>query len=125
MDSSILTFANHGCNGTYNIGTETQVNESTAHPNKPIETLNGKIHAGSTSIFDPVIDRHLFRSVETSNKYIMAGDELLDNYMAFIGSEKSWESDLNDLRELCCGHATEGSVTEYEDYYDQDKRKDD
>lgn len=96
------------------------MDEASADLSKPIESLDGKFHG--SSLFDPVVDRHLFRSVDTSNEFIPAGEELLDNYLAFIGGEESWAADVNDLRAQCSGQATEGSVTEYEEYRTETER---
>jgi len=114
VDSNIVTFVNHGCRGTYNVGEEMDVDEFSVDPDKPIEALSGKSHAGRASIFDPVIDRHLIGTMETTVKDIKAGDEILDNYLAFIGSEGFWADDVMDLRKQCSGEATEWSVTGYE-----------
>ena len=118
VDSSIITFVNHGCKGEYNVGIETDVDEFSADLDEPIEGLNGKSHTG-TSIFNPVIDRHLLSHVgDLSIEGIDAGEEILDNYLAFVGSEEDWEEDIRGLRRMCKGMRVEGSVTDYEDYYD-------
>lgn len=123
VDSCIITFVNHGCRGTYNVGTETDVDEFTADPNVPIEALNGRLHHTGGCIFDPVIDRHLFRMGDVSNKDIKAGDEILENYLAFIGSEDYWAEATGDLRKQCSGEVTDGSVTEYEHYFDEEEEE--
>jgi spermidine synthase/S-adenosylmethionine/arginine decarboxylase-like enzyme len=116
VDASILTFVNHGCNGTYNTGRVTKVNELTADLETPIDELNGRIH--SDSLFDPVIDRHLFSSItDASIRDIKAGEEILDNYLNFIGSDGDWANDVSDLRKQCNGEKTKDSVNEYEDCY--------
>lgn len=121
MDSSILTFVNHGCRGTYNVGTATPYDEFTADLSKgPSEDVGGLSHVG-TSVFNPVIDRNLLFSGDQSIRDIPAGSEILDNYLAFIGGEKYWEVDVKDLRAHCSGEDTEWSVTEYESW---DKEKD-
>ena len=123
VDSSIVTFENHGCRSTYNVGIWTEVNEFTAELDRPVETLNGKAFAGSDSIFDPVVDRHLVHTVDTSLKDIAAGDEILSNYLAYIGSEEFWAEDVTDLRNQCSGFETEGSVSEYERLDNAEKEK--
>jgi hypothetical protein len=82
----------------------------------PIDELNGRIH--SDSLFDPVIDRHLFSSItDASIRDIKAGEEILDNYLNFIGSDGDWANDVSDLRKQCNGEKTKDSVNEYEDCY--------
>lgn len=122
VDSSIITFVNHGCRGEYNVGLETEEDEFSADPDEPIELLNGKSHTG-TSIFNPVIDRHLSHSGDMSLEDIEEGDEILDNYLAFVGSEEEWEEDIEHLRSVCRGKLTEGTVNEYEDWYDGANKK--
>jgi hypothetical protein len=64
-------------------GTETDENEFTANLHVIPKELNGKSHTG-TSAFAPVIDRTLYYSADTSIHVINAGDEILDNYLAFV-----------------------------------------
>ena len=116
MDSSIIAFVNHGCRGQYNVGEETDEDEFSVDRDEPIEALTGKSHTG-TSIYNPIIDRHLLNIGDMSVEDIEAGDEILDNYLAFVGSEDEWEEDVENLRAMCSGLRTEGSVNEYEDYY--------
>lgn len=113
VDSGILAFANHGCHNTYNVGSETTldeftVDEETAQPGE----LNGKSHAG-TSKWNPVIDRHLGSDAEQAIRNVAAGEELLDNYIALMWSDDDWAEDVEDLREQCSGEAV-GVVSEYE-----------
>jgi hypothetical protein len=123
VDSSIVTFVNHGCRSTYNVGTRTEVNEFTAELDRPVEILNGKAFAESDSIFDPLLDRHLVHTVDTSLKDIAAGDEILSNYLMYVGSEEFWAEDVTDLRNQCSGFETEGSVSEYERLDSVEKEK--
>eukprot|EP00978_Attheya_sp_CCMP212_P001313 scaffold2735_cov61-Attheya_sp.AAC.9 len=115
VDSSILTFVNHGCNGTYNMGSETSGwTEWTVDPMKPPpESLSGT----TNSVYNPVNDRHLYQLMSGSDftlRDIKKGEEILDNYLAFTGSAADWTTDVNDLRAQCSGEAV-GSVTSYEE----------
>jgi hypothetical protein len=123
VDSSIVTFVNHGCNGTFNIGIATDFDEFTTDTRTPPAALMGQSHTG-TSVFNPVIDRHLFYSGDVSLRDIDAGEEILDNYLNFIGSQEAWEDDVNDLRKQCSGEVTPDSVSEYENYSDEQSRQD-
>lgn len=114
-------FVNHGCEGEYNVGIETEDDEFSADPDYPIEALNGKSHAG-TSIYNPVVDRHLYRGGDLSlDEEIDAGEEILDNYLAFVGSEDEWEEDIEFLRDMCNGKNAKGSVTDYEERFGKEK----
>jgi len=121
VDSSIITFVNHGCYGSYNVGVETDVDEFTADLDEPDEALTGKSHTG-TSIYNPVIDRHLNHIGDMSIEDIEAGEEILDNYLAFVGSVEEWEEEINHLRAMCKGKRVQGSVNEYEDFYEKDRK---
>jgi SET domain-containing protein len=59
-----------------------------------------------------MIERHLFHSPVHALRDIKAGEEILDNYLAFTSEEESWKQDVTDLRELCTG--APGDVTNYE-----------
>jgi hypothetical protein len=112
VDSSLLTFVNHGCKGTYNVGIDTDFDESTADTSLIPDELNGKSHQG-ISTFNPVVDRHLTHTGFMSTLDIKAGEEVLDNYLLFISSEEDWANDVIDLRNQCAGLAS-GNVIQYE-----------
>lgn len=112
VDSGIMTFVNHGCNKTYNSGVESFIDELTADVNILPDSLNGRRHT-QTSTFNPVLDRHLGHTAEQSLRDIKAGEEILDNYLAFVGDKKYWASFVQHLRDLCSGN-TIGIVTGYE-----------
>jgi hypothetical protein len=112
VDSALLTFVNHGCNGTYNIGVVTGFDESTVNTDVIPDELSGKSHQG-TSTFNPVVDRHLNNNACMNIRAIKAGEEILDNYLAFSSSEEDWAQDVIDLRNQCAGLSF-GEVTEYE-----------
>lgn len=116
VDSSILTFANHGCRGSYNVGEATKGDEFSVDLNAPDKSINGMSHS-ETFVFNPVNDRHLFFSGDESIRDIKAGEEILDNYLAFIGGTEYWELAVTDLRKQCSGEVTEGSVADYEELY--------
>lgn len=119
MDSDITTFVNHGCKGTYNVGVKTDVDEFSADKDHFVESLTGKRHTGTT-IYNPAVDRSLLFDVDCSIRDIHAGEELLTNYLDFVGSGKDWAEDVQDLRDTCSGKVTLGSITEYEQYSDEE-----
>lgn len=108
VDSSILTFANHGCRKQYNIGQETEFDEFTADP----KIMSAEVDGKRKSKFSPMLDRHLFHNACQAIDDILAGDEILDNYLAFTSDEDDWEGDIAALRSQCSGAA--GEVLEYE-----------
>jgi hypothetical protein len=112
VDSGALTFVNHGCKGRYNVGVVTAFDEETVTTHVMPDEVSGKSHEG-TSVFNPVVDRHLIFYGDMSNRDIQAGEEILDNYLAFVSSEEDWGDYVISLRNQCSG-ITIGEVTEYE-----------
>jgi hypothetical protein len=103
--SHFLTFVNHGCNGTSNLGergedpstfTEWNVDLSAGIP----EELGAKPNLP----YNPVVDRDLVRYATNCVVAINVpkGEELYDNYMNFGGDEYFVEM-VHSLREQCSG----------------------
>lgn len=63
-------------------------------------------------VYNPVAERHA-RMPERMLRDIAAGEEILDNYLAFIGHESDWEEDVQLIRDQCRG-VDVGEVTKYE-----------
>lgn len=101
VDSSILTFVNHGCNGKYNIGEATEFDESTADATLIPDAVLGKKEAK----FNPLVDRHFLHSPVQALKHIPVGAEILDNYVSFTADQDFWSSDIVSLRDQCAGAA--------------------
>jgi hypothetical protein len=114
VDSGILTFTNHGCNGTYNMGQSLSSHEMTAldasgNIQPPLELLQDDKH----TIYDVFYDRShwIYESgSDVMRVDVAAGSELLDNYLPFY---VDWEEGVEDLRSQCQGQAV-GLVTAYE-----------
>ena len=90
------------------------MNEMTADLTEMPAILDTK---GTTSgAYNPVHDRNLRRLIsvtETTLREIKAGDEILDNYLAFVGHQSDWELDVLHLRAQCSGDMV-GDITMYE-----------
>jgi len=120
VDSSIMTFVNHGCNGTNNVGLVSEITELTADLNFMPEEFVAK---GHSTLYNPAADRHLphyIAGAEISFRPIRAGDEILDNYLAFIAVPSFWMDDVEDLRSQCSGLDyldTNSDVRKIEDWY--------
>lgn len=113
VDTGIMTFVNHGCNSSYNTGTHTVENEMTANSGSG----PGAIYSDLRPIYNPRVARHFpleNDDVPTSLLDIDAGEELLDNYLPFGGSERLdlWESNLRLLKSICSGGT--GVIFQYE-----------
>ena len=109
IDSGVLTFVNHGCNGTDSIGEEDEDDEWMNE-----ETLDLEVHTeppgatGRPSTFDIVADRHLpnmAAGYDRALRDIGAGEEIFQNYLYFISSKEDWEGDVLELKAQCRGEA--------------------
>jgi hypothetical protein len=111
VDSGILMFCNHGCNGTFNYGSGRHINftETTVDPKQPPDSIFQRQH-----IFSPVIERNIrswLSSGEITYRHIEKGEEILCNYLEYIGDSSDWEEEVLDLREQCMGSKL-GTITE-------------
>lgn len=124
VDASILTYTNHGCNGTYNTGTQLNVTERTATLGiGPVangyvaQRISGGL--GEEYVYNPYSDRNYpdWGCDDTTRalRDIDAGEEVLDNYLVFGGSEsgEEWEEVLIELKRMCSGGV--GAITQYEE----------
>jgi len=113
VDPGILTFVNHGCNGSYNVGAKLSETEST------VELGRGPtgIYSDDTyEVYNPFLERHFpqyecgkFRALRD----IEAGEEIYDNYLTFGGDDlEEWEENLRDLKTVCSGGT--GKIYNYE-----------
>jgi len=113
VDSSILTFINHGCKGIYNLGgrVEPGSNEHTVDTS----FISEKYLGHSRETYKPVMDRHMrMAGADRTLRDISAGEEILQDYLAFIGQRTDdWKDEVLFLRAQCNGDAV-GDVTEYE-----------
>jgi hypothetical protein len=108
-----MTFVNHGCNSTYNVGTPLDVNEMTAAvgvgPEESYDDVN--------DVFHPYNDRqfpHWECEKFVALRDIQKDEELFDNYLVFGGGDNidDWNKNLLELRSVCMGKA--GTIAEYE-----------
>jgi hypothetical protein len=113
VDTSIMTFINHGCNGTNNMGTRTTVTELDADPHQMVEDLRKSPF--ETYIFSPFYDRNVLLFINSLDKLqrdVKAGEELLDNYLGYL-HEENWEWGVANYKKQCLMQGT-GVVSDYE-----------
>jgi hypothetical protein len=113
VEPGILSFMNHGCNGTYNTGhrwTETELT---------IELGQGPpdIAWDEFPVYHPRASRHfpfVPHDLSTALQDIEPDTELLDNYLTYggVGDMQYWDENLRDLKLMCSGGI--GSITRYE-----------
>ncbi len=116
VDSSLQTFVNHGCNGTYNVGPATlglsKLDEKITEQNA--QESDYAIYSGVSEwlAYNPVRLRHIHHystTAETALVDIKAGEELFTDYLDFTEEELWWEEVL-ELRRICNGEAV-GFIT--------------
>jgi hypothetical protein len=122
VDAGIITFENHGCNGTHNVGIESTATEMTVDLNEMPEEFNGKFYHDD-SPYNPFAERniaHYFHEGSTALREILPGEEILENYLFFTSNANDWRTDVKKLREMCAGQSV-GEVAEYEAFsYDDE-----
>ena len=104
VDPSILTFMNHGCNGTYSVGFATEVTEITADETKMPPSLAS--FSLETAKDNPFIDRNYLVHLHTSRtlRDVQAGEEVLENYLAFH-TDEDWEAGVKAIRAQCASRS--------------------
>jgi len=109
-----MTYVNHGCDGTYNVGVKLNETEKTVELG---QGPHGVYDDDGNAIYNPFEERHypMWQCGDfVTLRDIEAGEELLDNYLAFGGGEetKDWEDNLLELKTICSGG--NGKVGMYE-----------
>jgi len=116
VDGSIMTYVNHGCNSTNNLGWyylqdfNTQLNEQFALPETFNEIVLEKYY------YNPLYLRHielLHSGFDFASKDISNGEELFQNYLMYESTMEDFMQVGNELKILCAGFET-GFVTNYE-----------
>jgi spermidine synthase len=115
VDSSILTFANHGCDGSFNIDDIESLMASyiTDESDSSDESEDSSDHGFA---FNPPLSRRILThaiSTEAALRDIKAGEELFCNYLFYAQNPNS-ESWTHELQELCHGDKSSGLVTQEE-----------
>lgn len=115
VDAGIMTFVNHGCNGTYNVGTGLEVHEMTMELGRGPEG----VYDAENEVYHPFNERqypHWDCQGFVALRDIGPGEELLDNYLVFGGGDgddiEDWDKNLRELKNLCSGGT--GSISKYE-----------
>lgn len=118
VDSAVLCFVNHSCDGKYNVGYNLTMTQATADPNEVSQDIREK-YEGIESVYNPVVDRQVqfqFYKSAVPLRAIKKGEELFDNYLTMCGkSAEYWKLAVDELRNQCEGKQV-GCITEYETY---------
>lgn len=112
VDSTIMTFVNHGCNGTFNIIDWNQFGGKTFTENNV--TRDDAEDESDSEVYDIYSDRHVQHAALTysvATRDIKAGEELFSNYLFY--TTESWWDDVKRIRRMCTGKET-GFITTQE-----------
>ena len=114
VDTSISTFVNHGCQGTYNVGKKLayhEMNIMECDPTTPCITCPDVENDPYDPFWErqyPLWDCHS----SIANRDIEIGEEILNEYMCMGGTQYLAES-IVELQYVCSGGV--GLVTAYEE----------
>lgn len=114
VEPSILTFVNHGCERSYNVGPLQEFSEATEgiEDEMPAAIHDNEIE---NTVYSPLIDRTHWlynHGLETFNRDLKRGDEVFDNYLNYYTVE-TWREDVLKLRAQCVSGDV-GDITKYE-----------
>lgn len=110
VDSGLITFVNHGCNGTYNVD-DVGYDEMTEQ-----NTDFSKFFSDGRDVYDIFLDRHYLQSNNAASytlRDIKAGEEILANYLTFCEQKNDWIAEMTHLKQVCNKEAT-GDISEWE-----------
>merc|ERR1740124_1451606 len=101
VDSGIMTFINHGCNGTYNIDDEGY--DGMTEQNSEITVTETR------AVHDPYSDRHYLHISNAPSfalRDISAGEEILCNYLTFCEVVADFMPEMEHLKKMCNNEET-------------------
>ena len=94
IESSIMLFMNHGCNGTYNYGIAGEYDEVVTETNYEVRNIDDLIQRIliKAPAYSPVYERNLRHILTNGGAYalrdIKEGEEILCDYLEFVGDPK-------------------------------------
>jgi len=115
VESGIMLFMNHGCNGTNNYGQETDLNEMSVDL-KSITEVPEEFTFRGNAPYSPVFDRNWRHALNLGGytlRDIKAGDELFTTYLSLAGNLENFKEEVMTLRRQCMGEDV-GIITQYE-----------
>merc|ERR1712194_63898 len=120
VESSIMLFCNHGCNGTYSFGSEEGQELGLTETNVDLNRIPEALQDEEASVYSPLFERHLRQKltfgVDTTLRDIRQGEEILCDYLEYVGTDlEDWRDDVVGLREQCTGEAM-GFIQGYEQH---------
>jgi len=118
VDSGISNFCNHGCDGAYNYGYLDADGRGLTEANVDLDQVPEDILNAADAVYSPLYERHLRQKLTVGDSVlrgIRRGEEILCNYLYFVGDSEDWAEDVTSLRRQCSGEEV-GSIQEYELY---------
>ncbi len=130
VDATKVTFVNHGCHGSNNVGPTSPHHESNLEVPAALDDKDKLWETIPPDYLEAELDDQLYLPVRNSdllmssesNQFIAAGEEILDNYLTFAGTDgvEFWKY-VKSLRRECQGLA--GFIEEWETMYKQEKKQ--
>jgi len=118
VEPTIMTFSNHGCNGTFNIIEWSSEKEPDALTEQTATPSDYEEHAPfQREFYDIFYDRHIAHNALTSEvakRDIKAGEEILSDYLFLISSESEWNDYAKVLKRICNGEEV-GDIAQAEE----------
>jgi SET domain-containing protein len=102
VESSSLTFINHGCNGNTNVGGIIPYIEATWDPRTVPDNYDD--YNDDRSVYDPLTERRYGVNAVTTvtDRDILAGEEIVCNYI-FFARRSQFAEKVTELRDACRG----------------------
>ena len=120
VEPSILTFVNHGCNGTFNMLDWSAFRSWRNDKEGVIVTeMNATVddyESYRENMYDIFTDRpiaHSALSYAVASRDIKAGEEITSNYIFYVSGLEAWIQQSEDLKSICSGE-TPGFITQTE-----------
>lgn len=122
IDSGVMNFLNHGCNGTNNYGfiyeqdqdamTELSVDLNNLDVNQIEDNLVNEAEGPYSPVYDRLW-RHTLNIGDYALRDIKKGEEILTSYLSFSADLDELKEDVIDLRRQCSGKGM-GIISEHD-----------
>ncbi|KAL7541057.1 hypothetical protein ACHAXR_010609 [Thalassiosira sp. AJA248-18] len=120
VDSGVMLFMNHGCNGTNNYGyiydEDREIFTENSIDLDDITEIIQQNLLNSAEAYSPAMERnyrHGLNSGDYALREIKKGEEILTDYLSFSGDLVGFKEDVLSLRRQCAGEGV-GDITNYE-----------
>jgi hypothetical protein len=116
VESTIFTFSNHGCNGTFNTIDYPPGEWDADIISEQNATLSDLQHYLDTDVpvFDIFAARHKLKFIFYARTDVKAGAEIFSDYLFLVTEQNAWLKETDLLKRVCRGEAV-GDITANEE----------